>query len=225
MRQTVESFPIAGRWWQTGQPASRGEAPMEIDAVYGDKGEGWKGNYFQGQKGKEKREDSTTKASTRSARSSKALVVPAGKGDTSNETAAPRTQLLKWVRRPLLNHRTAATTRAAAQTDFRLYLVVLSAETTAGTISTLVGERAYSGWLCALVTDANDMRMRENELVELLVDTRATEHVWGPHDFGRVELASGPEPALKTAHGDVETSRTTHCGLRVPSRSAEFHGR
>ena len=96
---------------------------MEIDAVHGDKGEGWKGNYFQGQKDKEKRKDRSTKASTISARCSRALVVTAGKGDTSNEPLQG-TQLLKWVRRALLNHQTAATTRAAAQTDFRLYLVV-----------------------------------------------------------------------------------------------------
>ena len=45
------------------------------------------------------------------------------------------------------------------------------------TISTLDEIYAYSEWLCALVTDANDARLGENEFVELLADTGATEHV------------------------------------------------
>ena len=57
------------------------------------------------------------------------------------------------------------------------------------------------GWLCALVTDANDMRLLANELVELRVETRTTEHECGPHDFSHVELVRGPKPDLKTATG------------------------
>ena len=52
MRQTVESYSVARRSWQPGQSTTMGEAPMEIDAVYGDKGK--KGKYAKGKKGKDK---------------------------------------------------------------------------------------------------------------------------------------------------------------------------
>ena len=39
--------------------------------------------------------------------------------------------------------------------------------------------------------------------VELLVDTGATEHVCGPHDFTHAALKIGPRPALKTATGEL----------------------
>ena len=38
MRQTVESYSVARRSWQPGHSTTMGEAPMEIDDVYGDKG-------------------------------------------------------------------------------------------------------------------------------------------------------------------------------------------
>ena len=38
MRQTVESYSVARRSWQPGHSTTMGEAPMEIDAVYGDRG-------------------------------------------------------------------------------------------------------------------------------------------------------------------------------------------
>ena len=38
MRQTVESYSVARRSWKTGHTTTMGEVPMEIDAVYGDKG-------------------------------------------------------------------------------------------------------------------------------------------------------------------------------------------
>ena len=37
-----------------------------------------------------------------------------------------------------------------------------------------------SGWLCELVVGSDDARVKECEFVELLVDTRASEHVCGP---------------------------------------------
>ena len=39
--------------------------------------------------------------------------------------------------------------------------------------------------------------------VELLVDTGATEHVCGLHDFTHAALKNGPLPALKTATGEL----------------------
>ena len=52
MRQTVESFSVARRSWHPSQPTSMGDAPMEIDAVYGDKGK--KGKHVKGKNGKDK---------------------------------------------------------------------------------------------------------------------------------------------------------------------------
>ena len=63
------------------------------------------------------------------------------------------------------------------------------------------GEHAYPGWLCALVKDAIDMVLRENELVELVVD------VFGPHDYSHFELDRN--------WGTGETQRTSHSGLLV----------
>ena len=43
------------------------------------------------------------------------------------------------------------------------------------------GSRAAWLALCELVVGSDDARVRECEFVEILVDTRATEHVCGPH--------------------------------------------
>ena len=70
---------------------------------------------------------------------------------------------------------------------------------------------AQSGWLCELVVGSDDARVRECEFVELLVDTGATEHVCGPHDFTHAALKNGPRPALKTATGEL----LKHYGTRT----------
>ena len=53
--------------------------------------------------------------------------------------------------------------------------------------------------------------MRECEYVELLVDTGATQHVCGPHDFTHAALTDGPRPALKTATAEL----LKHYGTRT----------
>ena len=50
---------------------------------------------------------------------------------------------------------------------------------------------------------SDDARVTECGFVELLVDTGATEHVCGPHDFTHAALKNGPRPALKTATGEL----------------------
>ena len=70
---------------------------------------------------------------------------------------------------------------------------------------------AQSGWLCELVVGSDDARVRECEYVELLVDTGATEHVCGPHDFTHAAMKNGPRPALKTATGEL----LKHYGTRT----------
>ena len=54
-----------------------------------------------------------------------------------------------------------------------------TAQSTTGSISTLMEAHAQSSCLCELVVGSDDARMREGEFVELLVDTGATEHSVG----------------------------------------------
>ena len=70
---------------------------------------------------------------------------------------------------------------------------------------------AQSGWLCELVVESADARVRECEFVELLVDTGSTEHVCVPHDFTHAALNFGPRVALKTATGEL----LRHYGTRA----------
>ena len=70
---------------------------------------------------------------------------------------------------------------------------------------------AESGWLCELVVGSDDARVRACECVEPLVDTGATEHVCGLHDFTHAALKNGPRPALKTATGEL----LKHYGTRT----------
>ena len=72
-------------------------------------------------------------------------------------------------------------------------------------------DHAQSGWLFELVTGVEDTRLRENEVVELLLDTGATEHVCEPGDLTHVALTSGSRPSLKTATGEL----LKHDGLRT----------
>ena len=88
-----------------------------------------------------------------------------------------------------------------------------TAQSTAGTISTLMEDQAQSGWLCELVVGSDDVQMREGELVELLVDTGATEHVCGPHDFTLAALTNAPRP-----RDTVETPRYEDRRLPVSRR-------
>ena len=74
-----------------------------------------------------------------------------------------------------------------------------TAQSTAGTISALIEDHAQPGWLCELVVGSDDAKLRENEFVELLVDTGAPEHVCGPQHFTHAALTCG---------GAVDTQRS-----------------
>ena len=180
MRQTVGSYSVARRSWQPSHSTPMGEAPMEIDAVYGDKGK------------KSKKTPREHNGKHESSPKFEATAVTVESGDTSRNTVDTRTLLPKWMRKSLSNLQTAV--RAAARPKSHLHLLVLSsagtAQSTTGTISTLVEDHAQSGWLCELVVGSDDAQMREGEFVELLVDTRATEHVCGPHDFTHAALTN-----------------------------------
>ena len=58
-------------------------------------------------------------------------------------------------------------------------------------ISALMEGHAQSGWLCELETGVEDSKLCENETIELLVGTEATECVCGPQDFTHAALEKG----------------------------------
>ena len=116
------------------------------------------------------------KVSKRAARSSRAIVVIAELGDTDRATVATRTTVAevdeeKTVEPP--NHSNASSSTNRVPSSPPGFKSSGTAQATSGTTSTLMEDHARSGWLCAFVTDVNDMRLRGNEFVELLVDTGA----------------------------------------------------
>ena len=112
-----------------------------------------------------------------------------------------------WIKR--------AEVRAAARTESLLHLLVcLQLETRSPRlvmIHTLMEGYVHSGWLCELEIGTDGSKSHEDEAIELFVDTGATEHVCGPYDFTHVALKKGPQPALKTATGEL----LKHHGVRT----------
>ena len=120
-------------------------------------------------------------ANKRAARSLRATVVTLESGDTRRKAVDRGTLLLRWMRRRLLNlqnSNASSSTNRVTLPSPRLSSTG-NAQSTVVKISTLMEDHAQSGWLCELVTEVDDTRLRENESVELLVDTGATEHVCG----------------------------------------------
>ena len=148
---------------------------------------------------------------TRAVLSLKAIVVTVESGDTSKNTVDIRTLLPKWMRRNLSHLQTASSSTTRVTPPPPGLFSAGTAQSTTGTISTLMEAHAQSGWLCELVVGSDDARVRECEFVELLVDTGANEHVCGPHDFTHAALKNGPRPALKTATGEL----LKHYGTRT----------
>ena len=65
-------------------------------------------------------------------------------------------------------------------------------------------DHAHSGWLCALVTDVDDTRLRVTYFVQLLAGHRSNRtRVWASQLHTQAELTSAPRPALKTVTGEV----------------------
>ena len=138
---------------------------------------------------------------------------------TQAERLDTRTLWPKWMRRSLSNFQTAV--RAAPQ-PLGLSLAG-TAQSTTGTISTLMEAHAQPGWLCELVGKSDNTKWRENELVELLVDTGATGYVCGPHDFTHAALTNGPRPALKTATVELlKHNGTRTVDFRVKAKNFEW---
>ena len=122
VRQTVGSYSVARRSWQPSHSTSMREAPMEIDAVYGDKGK--KGKHAKGKKGKDKGKGKHK-----------------GKHESSPKFEGYCGHCGKWGHKHLLVCFAAGTAQSAA-----------------GTISTLMEDHAQSGWLCELVVGSDDTK-------------------------------------------------------------------
>ena len=187
-----------------------GEAPMEIDAVYGDKEK--KGKHGKGKKGKDKgrgkhkdKHERSPKFEGSSAHCGKYghqqkdcryknTVAEVDEEESVEPPNSGASSSTNRVTPPLTGLSSAGT-----------------AQSTTGTISTLVEAHAQSAWLCELLWwNPMTQKLRGNEFVELLVDTGATEHV-SRQDFTHAALTTGPRSALKTATGELRK----HCGMRT----------
>ena len=203
----MESYSVARRSWQPGHSTTMGEAPMEIDAVYGDKGK--KGKHAKGKKGKDK---------GKGKHKGKHEISPKFEGycgkwghnqkDCRYKNTVAEVDEEESVEPP--NSSASSSATRVTQPPSGLFSAG-TAQSTTGTISTLMEALVQSGWLCELVVGSVDARVGECEFVELLADTGATKHVCGPHDFTHAALKSGPRPSLKTATGEL----LKHYGTRT----------
>ena len=179
-----------------------GEVPMEIYAAYGDKGK--KGKHAKGNKGKDKGKEKHK-----------------GKHENGPKFEGYCGHCRKWGHKqkdcrykntvaevaeeesvePPNSSASSSTTRVTPPPPG--LSSAGTAQSTTGSISTLMEAHAQSGWLCDVVVVSDDARVRECEFVELLVDTGATEHVCGPHDSTHAAPKNGLRHALKTATGEL----------------------
>ena len=176
MRQTVDSYSVARRSWQPGHSTTLGEAPMEIDAVYGDKGK--KGKHAKGKKGKDKGKGKH-KGKPGSSPKFEGYCGHCGKWghkqkDCRFKNTVTEVDEEESVESP--NSSASSSTTRVTPPPPSLFSAG-PAQSTTGTISTLMEAHAQSGWLPELVVGSDDARVRECEFVGLLVDTGATEHV------------------------------------------------
>ena len=210
MRQTVESYPVARRSWQLGHSTTMGEAPMGVDAVYGDKGK--KGKHAKGKKGKDKGKGKH-KGKHENSPKFESYFGHCGKwGHKQKDCRYKNTVAEVDEEESVEPPNSSASSSTTRVTPPPLGLSSAgTAQSTNGSISTLMEAHAQSGSLCELVVGSDDARMRECEYVELLVDTGATEHVCGPHDFTHAALKNGQRPALETATGEL----LKHFGTRT----------
>ena len=210
MRQTVASCSMARRSWQPNHSTPMGEAPMEIDSVYGDRGE--KGKHAKGKKGKDKGKGKH-KGKHEGSPKFEGYCGHCGKWGYKQKDCRYKNTVAEVDEEesvePTNSSASSSTTRVTPPPPGLSSAGI--AQSTVGSISTLVEDHAQSGWLCELVVASDDAQMREGEFVELLVDTGATEHVCGSHDFTHAALMNGPRPALKTSTGEL----LKHYGTRT----------
>ena len=209
-RQTVESYSVARRSWQSSQSTSTGAAPVEVDDVYGGKGK--KGKSNKGKKGKDKGKGKHRDKQENNPKF-EGYCGHCGKWghkqkDCRYKNTVAEVDEEEFVE-PTSGSASSSTTRVTSAPPCLSSAGI--AQSTTGMISTLMEGNVQSGWLCELETGVEDPRLRENETIEVSVDTGATEHVCGPLDFTHAALEKGPQPALKTATGEL----LKHYGMRT----------
>ena len=199
MRQTVESYSVARRSWQQGHSTTMGEAPMEIDAVYGDKGK--KGKHAKGKKGKDKGKGKH-KGKHESSPKFEGYCGHYGKWGHKQKDCRYKNTVAEVDEQesvePPKSSASSSTTRVTPPHPG--LSLAGTGQSTTGSISTPMEAHAQSGWLCGLVARSDDARVRECEYVELLV-VQAT----------HAALKNAPRPALKTATGEL----LKHYGTRT----------
>ena len=208
MEPSGRADAVARRSRHPGHSTTMGEVPMEIDAEYGDKGK--KGQHAKGKKGKDKGKGKH-KSKHKNSPKFEGYCGHCGKWGHKRKYCRYKITVAEVDEEesvePPNSNASSSTTRVTPPPPG-----LSSAGTAQSTsISKLMEDHAQSGWLCELVVGSDDARVRECEFVERLVDTRATEHVCGPHDFTHAALKNGPRPALKTAAGEL----LNHYGTRT----------
>ena len=177
MRQTVESYSVARRSWQPGHSTTMGEAPMEIDAVYGDKGK--KGKHAMGKKGKDKGKGKHM-GKHESSPKFEGYCGHCGKWGHKQKDCRYKNTVAEVDEEesvePPKSSASSSTTRVTPPPPG--LFSAGTAQSTTGTISTLMEAHAESGWLCELVVGSDDARVRECEFVELLVDRGNRACLW-----------------------------------------------
>ena len=181
--------------------ASMAEAPMEIDALYGDKGK--KGKHVKGKKGKD-RGKGKHKGKQEISPKFESYCGHCGKwGHKQKDSRSKNTIADVDEEETVESPNCTASSSMTRVTPPPLGLSsTVVAQSTAATIFTLIEDHAQSGWLCVVERGVEDSRLRESETVELLMDTGAAEQVCGPQNFSRASLTSGSRPALRTATGE-----------------------
>ena len=149
---------------------------MEIDAVYGDKGK--RGKHGKGKKGKDKGKGKH-KGKHESSPKFEGYCGHCGKfGHKQKYCRYKNTGAEVDEEESVEPPNSSASSSTTRVTPPSLGLSSAGiAQSTTGTMSTLVEDHALSGWLCEFVVGSDDAQTREGEFVGLLVDTGATEHV------------------------------------------------
>ena len=149
---------------------------MEIDAVYGDNGK--KGKHAKGKKGKDKG-TGKHKGKYESSPKFEGYCGHCGKWGPEQKDCRYKNTVAEVDEEesvePPNSSASSSTTRVTPPPHG--LSSAGTAQSTTGSISTLMEAHAQSGWLCELVVGSDDARVRECEFVELVVDTGATEHV------------------------------------------------
>ena len=161
---TMESYSVARRSWQPGHSTPMGEAPLEIDAVCGDRGQ--KGKHAKGKRGKDKGKGKH-KGKHESSPKFEGYCGHCGKWRHKQKDCRYKNTVAEVDEEesvePPNSSASSSTTRATPPPPGLSSAGTV--QSTTGTISTLMEAHAHSDWLCELVTGSDDVQVREGEFV------------------------------------------------------------